>query len=227
MVEQKSGNKTWIVVGDIHGEVDNFSKIPELAEADAIIVSGDLTNLGGAEEARKVMDVLKKAKLPIYAQIGNMDKPDVDQWLSSLGCNLHGQTIELAPGIAIFGIGGSTPTPFHTPSEFSEEMLAKWLDEEWQTAQKFAHKILVSHNPPKDTPCDDIGNNAHVGSTAVRKFIEERQPDICVCGHIHEGRAKEMIGNTIVINPGTLAEGGYVILRESKGGLSADLCSVK
>ena len=61
------------------------------------------------------------------------------------------------------------------------------------------------------------GNTHHdaaapFGSSAVREFIQEHQPDICLCGHIHESKAEEYIGRTHVINPGTLGNGGYVVL---------------
>lgn len=227
MAAKNDGEKLWVVIGDIHGEMDNFAKIPEISDADGIIVSGDLTNLGGEEAAKKVMDEIGSTGLPVFAQIGNMDKPVVNDWLTSQGNNLHGKVIALTPDIAIFGIGGSTPTPFNTPSEFSEEMIAGWLEDEWKKAEEFPHKIFISHNPPKNTACDDIGKGIHVGSESVRRFIEEKQPDVCVCGHIHEGRAREKIGETIVINPGALADGGYVVLRERNGAIDAELGTVK
>ena len=83
--------------------------------------------------------------------------------------------------------------------------------------------MLVSHNPPKDTACDVIPGDVHVGSTAVREFLEEAQPDICLCGHIHEARAVDRVGRTVVVNPGALAQGGYVLLRSNSGQLSAEL----
>lgn len=82
--------------------------------------------------------------------------------------------------------------------------------------------MLVSHNPPKDTACDVIPGDVHVGSTAVREFLEEAQPDICLCGHIHEARAVDRVGRTVVVNPGALAQGGYVLLRSNSGRLSAE-----
>lgn len=224
--ERKKENYLWVVVGDIHDEADNFAKIPELAQADGIIISGDITQLGGIAEAAKVLEKIGRPGLPILAQIGNMDKGEIDGWLNEKGINLHGRARELAPGIAIFGVGASTPTPFNTPSEFPEEAYAKWLDEEWSEAKKFPHTVLVSHNPPKDTPCDEIPGGIHVGSTAVREFLEKEQPDACLCGHIHEGRAKTKIGKTEVVNPGTLASGGYALLRLRDGRLFAELGQV-
>ena len=213
----------WIAVGDIHDEPGLFARIPELAQADGIIVTGDLTITGGVKQAEMVMDVLRAHNPRIWAQIGNMDRPEVDEWLSGLGCNLHTQVHELTPDTAIFGIGASTFTPFGTPSEFPESTFAGWLENSWLKARKYPHTVLVSHNPPKDSACDVIPGNIHVGSTAVRAFLEEAQPDVCLCGHIHEARAVDRVGRTIVVNPGALAQGGYVLLRSSGGKLSVEL----
>ena len=87
----------WIAVGDIHDEPGLFARIPELAQADGIIVTGDLTITGGVKQAEMVMDVLRAHNPRIWAQIGNMDRPEVDEWLSGLGCNLHTQVHELTP----------------------------------------------------------------------------------------------------------------------------------
>lgn len=214
--------KLWIAIGDIHDDVGKFASIPELDRASGIIISGDLTINGGVDKAKKTLDAIAAPGLPILAQIGNMDRPEVNVWLDENGINLHGAVRELTPEIAIFGIGGSTITPFGTPSEFSEADYTAWLEKEWQEAKDYSHTVLVSHNPPKDTLCDKINDKLHAGSSAVRAFIEKNQPEICICGHIHEGKARDRIGRTEIINPGTLANGGYVILRLKDGVLSVD-----
>lgn len=228
--ETKNEKTLWVVVGDIHDETGNFAKIPELAQACGIIVSGDLTQFGGVEEAQKVIAALSRRDLPILAQIGNMDKPEIDDWLNTKGINIHTHVRELAPGLGIFGIGASTPTPFHTPSEFPEKTYAHWLRREWEEAGKFPHTVLVSHNPPRDTVCDALPNGMHVGSVAVREFLENagpNGPDVCLCGHIHEGRGTDHVGRTLVVNPGTLASGGYAILEYADGKLDARLGQVR
>lgn len=215
--------KIWIVVGDIHDRPENLNRIPELTRAEGIIVTGDLTNNGGVAAAEQVMRALEAAGKPVLAQIGNMDKEETTAWLEGRGQNLHRKTRALAPGVAIFGIGGSTPTPMNTPTEYGEEEYAAWLEREWEEAKNYPHKILVSHNPPKDTPCDAINPSLHVGSEVVRRFIEERQPDVCLCGHIHEGRASAEIGACRVVNPGQLADGGYAVLVLDGLGARAEL----
>ncbi len=224
MAEQsKEKEYLWIALGDIHDDISDLVKIPELSQADAIIVTGDMTNCGGIDEARRVLEPIQKHSSKFFAQIGNMDKLEVTEWLQEKQCNLHVQVHEIAPNVAIFGVGASTITPFSTPSEFPESSYEQWLAECWEKAQAWKHKLLISHNPPKNTLCDVIGDNIHVGSTAVREFIEQKQPDLCVCGHIHEARNEDSIGRTVIINPGDFGAGGYVVLRYNGDKLSAQL----
>ena len=42
-----------------------------------------------------------------------------------------------------------------------------------------------------------------VGSIAVRRFVEERQPLIALHGHVHESQGVERLGRTICLNPGS------------------------
>jgi hypothetical protein len=42
----------------------------------------------------------------------------------------------------------------------------------------------------------------HVGSKAIHDFIKAFKPDLVVCGHIHEARGTDKIGETVMINPG-------------------------
>ena len=216
----------WIALGDIHNAIGTLPRIPELADAAGIIVSGDLTNLGEAGDAAAIMDALRATGKRVWAQIGNMDKPGVNDWLNGQGCNLHCQVLELTAGVGMFGVGGSTITPFNTPSEFSEEQYSAWLDTAWKKAQSFPHTLLVSHNPPKDTACDVIPGGIHVGSQAVRDFIAQAQPEVCICGHIHEARATDSIGRTQIVNPGAFADGGYVVLTWDQNALEAQLCTL-
>ncbi len=225
-VQNQQEDFMWIALGDIHDEINRLQEIPELKQADGIIVSGDLTMNGGAKQAERVLLALKEFNSHILAQIGNMDRMEVSELLNENNYNIHAQVRELAPNTCIFGVGGSTFTPFGTPSEFPESDFSFWLEEAWQKARKWSKRVLISHNPPKDTLCDVIGDNVHVGSTAVREFILENQPDICICGHIHEARNIDSIGRTVVINPGSFMDGGYVILRSNKGQLSVELKSI-
>ena len=215
----------WLAIGDIHDAgMEALAAIPELAGADGLIITGDITNIGGAREAARVLDAARAFVPVVAAQIGNMDRAEVADLLSRDGINIHVAARALAPGLAVMGIGGSTPTPFGTPSEFPEASYAAWLESCRLEAKKLAEQVLlVSHNPPKNTRCDVIGAGMHVGSEAVRSFIEKHQPPFCLCGHIHEARATDAVGATTVINPGNFGAGGYIVLTYEQGRLAADL----
>ena len=199
------------------------AQIQGLEEADGIIVTGDLTVTGGAAQARNVLEKLTRYNPVIYAQIGNMDRAEVTGWLAKQGWNTHLCVRELAPGVALMGLGGSTFTPFGTPSEFPESRFADWLEHMWREARTYRHVVLSVHTPPHDTLCDIVGDGIHVGSSAVRDFILDAQPDVCLCGHIHESRAVDRLGRTVLVNPGAFATGGYAVLRLAGDDLSVTL----
>lgn len=210
----------WIAVGDLHGSMKRLVEIPDVENAAGIIITGDITNAGGAPEARKVLEGILEVNPRLWAQIGNMDRPELTDWLDEQGWNTHTCVRELEPETVLMGLGGSTFTPFGTPSEFPESRFAAWLEAMWQTARNYRHVVLVSHTPPRDTLCDVLHDGSHVGSTAVREFIMECQPDVCLCGHIHEARAVDRLGRTVIANPGALSAGGYVMLRREGNGLT-------
>ncbi|MCU0493408.1 MAG: metallophosphoesterase [Chloroflexaceae bacterium] len=69
-----------------------------------------------------------------------------------------------------------------------------------------ARTIYVCHTPPHNTGLDQM-RTKHVGSKALRAFIEQHQPPLTLHGHIHEAptlsrRYAEQLGTTWSINPG-------------------------
>lgn len=223
----------WIGIGDIHEDVSMLARIPGLSGARGVIVSGDLTTAGGVARARRVLEALRACNPVVYAQIGNMDTAEVTGYLEGEGVNIHRRALRLAeagespdgrlPEIGMMGLGYSSPTPFKTPSEAPDAVLGAWLDETWREAKAFERLLLVSHDPPFGTEADMIGKGAHVGSEAVRNFVEKVQPDVCLTGHIHESRVCTRLGRTVLVNPGPLASGGYALLWREADGLKASL----
>jgi Icc-related predicted phosphoesterase len=70
--------------------------------------------------------------------------------------------------------------------------------------------IWLIHAPPSDMGLDICCHGAKVGSYAVLKFIEEKQPFICIHGHIHESpeynghKWCQHNGNTLCIQGGQI-----------------------
>jgi len=98
-------------------------------------------------------------------------------------------------------------------------------DIEYQTIQADLEKLtsqddlskvmMLFHSPPYDTHLDRAGLDGmvidhvpldvHVGSIAIKRFIEDRRPLISLHGHIHEstritGHWYEYIGETLSVN---------------------------
>lgn len=67
--------------------------------------------------------------------------------------------------------------------------------------------VIVAHSPPRGTNCDMVAPGVHVGSRALRAWVERHQPPLVLSGHIHEsprvsGAWRDTIGRTISVNPG-------------------------
>ena len=123
--------------------------------------------------------------------------------------------------VCIYGVGGSNPTPFQTPWEFSETKLLQIAEEAHRQAMELIElaeplaghpipSIFVSHSPPHGTAVDQLKDGRHVGSRSIRKFIEKKCPALCISSHIHEAKGYDLVGNTPVVNPGMLAGGGWI-----------------
>lgn len=209
--------------GDVHMATRNLALMGEIMrDTDLVIVSGDLTNFGGEDDARRVLGDVRRACPRVLALPGNLDRREVIGFLEREGVALHGRGIVL-DGAAIFGCGGSNITPFHTPTELTEEEIYTTLMAGYEQVRGRRPLLMVCHTPPFDTCCDRIVGGRPVGSPAARRFIEEVQPDVCISGHIHESAGADAIGRTRVFNAGPFKGGGYVVVRSAGQGLEAKL----
>jgi hypothetical protein len=190
-----------IAITDIHGrECLGKTAAKPLCDGDLVLIAGDITNFGGKSDAELIIKEIKAFNENILAIPGNCDQHGVNEVLQSNQIDLHTRTRKIED-IAFYGIGGCSKTPFHTPQEYSESEIEKMLNC-FQKSDDARFHVLVSHSPPAKTKVDRVLVGLHVGSKAVRRFIEELQPDLVICGHIHEARGIDKIGKSIIINPG-------------------------
>ncbi|HKV55829.1 MAG TPA: metallophosphoesterase [Candidatus Binataceae bacterium] len=209
--------------GDVHMATRNLMRMREvMLDTDLTIVSGDLTNFGGVDDARKVINEVRAAGPPVLALSGNLDRREVIPFLEAEGISLHGKGV-MIDGIGIFGCGGSNITPFHTPTELTEDEIYATLARGYAEVRQCRPLLMICHTPPYETKCDRIVGGKAVGSTAARRFIEEVKPDVCISGHIHESAAIDTIGTTTVVNAGPFKGGGYIIVTGNGARLEAKL----
>src|SRR5213593_3238197 len=195
---------------------------PTLREADYALLIGDLTYFGDPPDAFRVVDAVRQFCPHVLAVTGNLDMPTVIDAFRDAGISLHGEGRRFG-SLGIFGCGGSNVTPMDTPTELEEDELRAVLERGYAAVADAPRRVMVCHTPPFATRLDRLMNGRPVGSPAVRAFIERRQPDLAVVGHIHEGRGTERVGETLVLNAGPLRDGGYVVVENGADGLTAEL----
>jgi Icc-related predicted phosphoesterase len=67
-------------------------------------------------------------------------------------------------------------------------------------------KVVVTHQPPFGV-LDTLYSGQPSGCRSLRRFLEDYQPDLLLCGHIHEARGEARLGRTAVVNVGELRNG--------------------
>jgi hypothetical protein len=165
---------------------------------------------------------LKDSKAKIFMAPGNDDPMEMDAILESSKVMKSAAMKNLEVlGYEMITIAHTSPTPWDTPREWSEEEMTKNIDKLAGTIKNMERAIFNFHDPPYGTMLDyapklkdmrqSAGETEHVGSTAVSEAIKKYQPFLGLHGHIHESRAAQKIGRTFCVNPGS--EYGEGILR--------------
>jgi len=207
-----------VCVSDIHGFLDGLIEVRNYLiknDIHTVFLMGDYS--AGFRDLRRnridveyALDSLKN-NAKIYALLGNCDDPALVELLEKRGMNLQEKVVVL-DDVSFAGMGGSNTSPFETPFELDDAKIYEKLSNLYSMI-KSEKKVLITHFPPKDTNCDIIPSGIHVGSVSLRSIIEEKQPDLCICSHIHEGEGKEdVIGRTRILNVGPLTHGNIAVI---------------
>jgi putative phosphoesterase len=204
-----------IAFSDIHSSYEQVIEILRKESGyEAILIAGDLTTVGSAAEAESALKQFADFGVPIFMVAGNMDPIGVQQVLEDSDVSVTGKG-KMFNNIGITGIGGCPKSIMRTPNEFSEEILFQTADEGFAQLMDAQQKILISHSPPYNTEVDKVFLGRNVGSKAVREIIEKYQPDVVICGHIHESKGIDKIGKSKIVNCGPASKGNYVIINIS------------
>ena len=194
-----------LALADIHGYVKNIPLLANAAKGcDAIVLAGDITDFGGADQARSVLSAFNVFGKPLLGVSGNCDPPLVDELLKKQAGGLIDAPVEMNEFVFVgFSYAASQEAVF--PNELILH----------NPGQK--PMILVTHQPAWGTAVDLQASTRHKGSRSVRSFIEDHQPLLAVSGHIHEAYGTDQIGSTLLVNPGPFRNGRYATI-DIKGG---------
>jgi Icc-related predicted phosphoesterase len=211
-----------IALPDLHGNISRLNSISrELSDVDLVLLVGDMTNGGGAADAARVIQAVRRHNRNVLAIPGNWDDAGVSAYLQREGINLDRLQIFLDQ-VVFVGVGGALPGPVSTPNEITETEFEQVLAEVAAELNAALPIVFVCHQPPAQTLNDQTSAHLHVGSRAVRAFIEAIQPMVCFTGHIHEAVGIDMIGATRIVNPGPLSGGGYAYAEITRWGVQVE-----
>ena len=211
-----------LVIADVHGEFEKFSRMADKMrehDFDLVICPGDFTDMYNTPEGFSQLDVAEMIvqKLlsfgkPVLCIPGNHEPYDILDVFDEYGVNLH-ERLKKIKDFEFIGFGGAA-TPFNTKFEPTEEEIKKALEAKAREAK--GRTILIVHNPPFGTNLDKTETGEHVGSKAVREFIEKEKPVLAISAHIHEAGGIDRLGQTTLFYPGASYEGFYGLVEIDK-----------
>jgi uncharacterized protein len=171
---------------------------------------------------------LADCRVPLYIIPGNDDSFTIDSILGREGyapVNADGRVLDIPGGLQLLSYGCSNEIPWKTPREVTEDELYQRLSALADQVRDPRSAVFMIHVPPYDSGLDTapiLDENLRptvsagdvlrgpVGSTAVRRLIEERQPLLGVHGHVHEAAGEYRLGATVCVNPGSEANNGIL-----------------
>jgi Icc-related predicted phosphoesterase len=187
-----------LAFSDLHRDLDQAAELVEMsAQADVVIGAGDFASVH--EGLAETIDALSGIEAPTVLVPGNNETEEALReaaagWSTATVLHGGGSTID---GTAFYGLGAGVPvTPWEWSFDLDDDTAAEMLADCPQEA------VLVLHSPPQGH-CDSNGSDMHFGSAALLGAIEEKNPRVAVCGHIHESWGCEsQVGPTPVRNLG-------------------------
>lgn len=223
-LEQDIANLGYYVLHTTHEEIDRLHGDP------AALHDLFVHHIRERVEAwmRLAAERLDGTGVPVYLIPGNDDPYEIDEVLarSPYCVNVDGKVVDIPGGLQVIGSGKSNPTPWRTPREIPDDDFREELTRLADEVRDPRRTILLTHCPPHDTGLDtaplldeqmrpivSAGDllRGPVGSTGVRRAIEELRPLLGIHGHIHESGGEVRLGPTLCLNPGS--EAAFGILR--------------
>jgi Icc-related predicted phosphoesterase len=156
---------------------------------------------------------------------GNDDMFEIDEIIrSSKHVRLvEGELIQLDENHEMISSGWTTPTPWETHREESEDQLRQRIQVMIDKLKDVRSSVFNLHDPPYGSGLDEAPELTKdlrpayagrslvpVGSHAVLELIDQYQPLLALHGHVHEGKGIRKYKNTLCINPGSMYEQGML-----------------
>ncbi len=204
-----------LLVSDLHYRLQQLDWVTSVAaDYDLVIVAGDLLDIASIvdpdAQIAVVLEYLGRiaARTTVVACSGNHDLNASNehgersaQWLEparDAGVYVDGTRVE-SDGVMV------TVCPWWDGPQTRAVVAQQLADDAALVAGR--RWIWVYHAPPTASPTSWTGKR-HYGDEDLSGWIEEYQPDVVLCGHVHQspfvagGAWLDRIGSTVVMNAG-------------------------
>lgn len=182
---------------------------PQAALEDVFIHAGDLLRTGYPDEWGPALEWLDRLPykhkfyvpgnhdfhMQIYPGPALQELRKINVTVVGLPNNPHYYSTKLPNGMSMLGL------PFVTNMNrwafnLTKDELDKHMHDVWSTGP---HDVVVSHMPAWGL-LDEVLPGEHTGSKIYRRFLDEKNPKVWICGHIHEGYGEVVHNQTRVYN---------------------------
>ena len=200
-------------VGDLHVGIDAFVDWRQAlatvsAQADLLLLAGDLTQVGAPEEAQALLSVLRPVTIPIVAVLGNHDyhsgRPaQIAAALAERGVHvLEGSAVHLSVAGARVGIAGSKGFgggfANACASEFGESEMKAFVGHTRALSERLARavasldadlRLVLLHYSPVAATLQGERSEIYpfLGSYLLAEAIDNAGADLALHGHAHAG----------------------------------------
>lgn len=186
---------------DIHGNRKIMDKLTTIAPGvNLILVCGDIGGKDGRGKSFRQFSEYQRLDADYLSSVLNSIKTKSrfilgnDDWFEYEDSH-YLQKAETIGTLNFIPFEYVLLTPFNTNREVNDNKLR------YELGKLIADRntIVMAHTPPLGAG-DILYNGRHCGSLSVREWIEDVQPKLWLCGHIHEDNSATFIGNTLVLN---------------------------
>ena len=185
-MKEKSQKLKILAASDLHEDRKAVERLAEKAEkenVDLVIICGDITYFDN-EWRGMIGPFLKRGKEVLFVP-GNHESIATTAVLTEKYDIKNLQQYSISIGdIGIFGCGGANVGP----NIMSERDIHDYLKRNFRYVKTAKKKVMITHMHPANSLVEKM---SFPGSKAVRKAIDDFQPDVHIFGHIHETEGLE------------------------------------
>lgn len=199
-----------VCVSDGHGH------LPYIPECDLLLIAGDMLPTSNHniyfqhnwlhKAFRRWLDRIPARD--VVSTWGNHDF--IGERMSLVPHDLRWTTLIdegiVVQGVKVWGSPHQKTFPPVDPPQWAFNLSEAELAQKWAMIPADTN-ILLLHSPPYMAGDWSPHGNVHAGSPSLRHCIEEIQPELVVCGHLHSGYGLHQIGRTTCINASHCDEG--------------------